>query len=58
MTKHTVEYSYSLPEWASIEVDLDPLMDKADKEAIAEELIRETFDDIDDIEITKITEIG
>lgn len=58
MTLHTIEYSYYLPEWATIEMDMDPALDRSEKEILAIAEIKEIFDDIENIEITKVTEIG
>lgn len=58
MTMHMVEYSYNLPEWGSIELDLDDDLDKPAKEAQAIAAIKEIFDDIADVEITKMTDLS
>ena len=57
MTLHQVEFTYNLPEFGSMEIDLDPALDLADKEAVALREIKETYDDIVDLEITKIKEV-
>lgn len=57
MSMHAIEFEYKLPEWGTLEMDLDPALDKAELEAIALAEIKETYDDIEDIKITKMTEI-
>lgn len=54
MTLHQVEYSYTIPEWASLDIDMDEALDHAEKEAIALSEIKEMYEDISDIEILKI----
>lgn len=54
MTLHQVEYAYTIPEWSSMDIDMDDALDYAEKEAIALAEIKETYDDISDIEILKI----
>lgn len=55
MTTHRVEFTYKVPEWSSLEnVDMDEFLDYSEKEAIAISEIKETFNDIEDIEVTKI----
>jgi hypothetical protein len=55
MAFHRIEYSYKIPEWGVLDdVDMDEFLDYSEKEAIALADIKDTFDDIEDIEITKI----
>jgi hypothetical protein len=58
MTLHRVEYSYHLPEWGSMEIDMDPAIDLSEKEALALAEIKEVYDDIENIEISEVKEIG
>lgn len=54
MTLHQVEYAYTVPEWSSMDIDMDEALDYAEKEEIAIAAIKAVYDDIDDIEILKI----
>lgn len=58
MSLHQVEYSYKVQEWGALDIDLDPALDLSEREAIALAEIKETFDDITDIEILEMKEIG
>lgn len=57
MTTHLVEFKYNLPETASIEVDLNPLMADTMKMEDALDEIKEIYDDVTDIEIFNIKEV-
>ena len=54
MSKHTIEFEYKLPEWGTIEMDIEDALDVSEKEAIALAEIKEVYDDIEDINITKV----
>lgn len=54
MSKHHIEFEYKLPEWGTLEMDIEDALDLAEKEAIALAEIKEVYDDIEDINITKI----
>lgn len=58
MTLHQVEYAYMIPEWSSIEIDIDEALDYTEKEAVALAEIKEIYDDIQDIEILKMKVIS
>lgn len=51
---HTINFQYNLPEWGTLEIDLDPDLSHSEKEMIALREIEEAFPDVLDIEITKI----
>lgn len=57
MSIHEVEFSYSTPEWSSIEIDLDPALDAEEKEDVAFREVEEVYPDAQDINITSIREI-
>lgn len=50
--KHHIEFEYKLPEWGTLEMDIDEALDLSEKEAIALAEIKEVYDDIEDINIT------
>lgn len=54
MAKHHIEFEYKLPEWGTLEIDIDEALDLTEKEAIAMAEIKEVYDDIEDINITKV----
>jgi hypothetical protein len=55
MTAHRIEFAYKLPEWGSLDnIEMDEFLDYSEKEAIAIAEVKETYDDVEDIEITKI----
>ena len=54
MTQHTIEFEYKLPEWGTIEMDIDEALDAPEKEAMAIAEIKEIYDDIEDIRITEM----
>lgn len=56
MSLHLVEYSYTIPESAAEILEIDPVLDQEEKEAVAIQLIKEIFDDVKDIEILSIKE--
>lgn len=51
MVLHQVEYGYMLPEWSTMDIDIDAELDIAEKEAIALAEIKEYNPDISDVEI-------
>jgi hypothetical protein len=57
MSIHQVNFTYNLPEFGSMEIDIDPVLDPLDKEDFAIREIKEVFSDITDLEITEIKEI-
>lgn len=54
MTMHQIDFEYKLPEWGSIEMDIDEALDKDEKEMIALAEIKETFNDVEEINITDV----
>lgn len=54
MVLHQIEYGYTVPEWSAVDIDMDEHLDYSEKEAIALAEIKETYDDISDIEILNI----
>lgn len=58
MTLHQVEYGYMLPEWSTMDIDIDEALDITEKEAIALSEIKEYNPDISDIEILNIKAIS
>ncbi len=54
MTKHHIEFDYKLPEWGTLEMDIEESLDLSEKEAIALAEIKEVYDDIEDINITLV----
>lgn len=58
MSLHEVEFSYYIPEWTALQIDMDAELDQTEKESIALAEIKEIYDDIHDIEILKIREIS
>lgn len=57
MSKHHIEFEYKLPEWGTLEMDIEEALDLPEKEAIALAEIKEVYDDIEDVNITKIETI-
>lgn len=57
MSMHEVEFTFNTPEYGSMDIDLDPALDKAELEDISLREIKEIYDDVVDIEITKIREV-
>ena len=57
MSLHRVEFTYNLPESSVMEMEIDNLLDQEDREAIALAEIKQIYEDVTDIEITKIKEI-
>ena len=58
ITKYKVDFEYREPRWGEILIELDPTLDKSDKEEIAAREIRDVYgDDVQDIEITEVKEI-
>jgi hypothetical protein len=57
MSMHRVEFDYYLPEGGYMELDLDPNLDREEKESKAILEIKDSFPDAFDIEITEIEEI-
>lgn len=55
MAMHSIDFEYKLPEWGNIQIDIDEAIDDAEKEAIAIAEIKEMYDDVVDINITKMT---
>lgn len=58
MTLHQVDFSFSEPDFGSIEVDIDPSLDPVEKLAIAAELVEIEHPDLIDIQIMKVQDIG
>lgn len=55
MVAHRIEYTYMIPEWGALDkIDMDEFLDYEEKEAIAIAEVKEAYDDIEDIVITKI----
>ena len=54
MSLHHVEFSYKLPEWGNMEIELEDALDYNEKEEISIQEIKEAYDDIEDIEISSI----
>lgn len=55
MTIHQVEFSYNLPEYGVLDIEMDEALDLPEREEIALAEIKQVYDDITDIEITKIS---
>lgn len=54
MALHRVEYNYMIPEWGTIELEMDEDLPMSDKEELAIRELQEEFSDIADIMIDKI----
>ena len=54
MTLHQVNFTYMIPEYGNIEMDIDPNIDQLEKEEMAIREIEDTFPEIEDIKITNI----
>ena len=54
MALHHVEFSYKLPEWGSLEIEMDENLDLTEKEGIALAEIKEVFEEIEDIVIDSV----
>lgn len=57
MTMHAVDFEYNEPGVGSIEMDLDPSLDKNELEEIALLEVREVHPDLVEVGITTIREI-
>lgn len=55
MALHRAIFEYKLPEWGSIEFDVDESLDHSEKEEIALAEIKELYEDVEDIAITDLT---
>lgn len=54
MTLKRVNYSYTLPEWASYEIDIPDDMDRDEEESFVIADLKDTYPDIGNVEIEKI----
>ena len=57
MNEYEVQFTYNLPEYGSMIMTIDPDLKPEDQEAFAIMQIKEVFDDIVDLEITKIEKV-
>lgn len=57
MTLHRVEYSYLIPEWGVIDIEMDEDLPLSDKEEIALNELKEEFNDIEEITIDSIERV-
>lgn len=57
MTLHTVDFSFSEPDFGSMETDIDPSLDPLEKISIAQELVEIEHPDLVDIQIMKVVEV-
>lgn len=57
MSLHQIDFEYKLPEWGTMVIEMDPVLDQAEKEEIALAEIKENYDDIVDIQVTKVIEV-
>ena len=57
MSLHKVDFEYNVPEWGTMTVEIDPVLDHEDKELIAMDEIKEFYRDIVDVNITEIKEV-
>lgn len=57
MTMHRINFSYSVPEEATLEVEMDAYLDLLEKEEIAFEEIRDQYPDIHNIQIEEIVQV-
>lgn len=55
---HQVSFTYNLPEFGTMEIDIDPVLDPIEKEDFAIREIKEIFVDITDLDITEMKEIA
>jgi hypothetical protein len=51
MTLHQIEFEYVLPEWGTLEMNIDETLETTEKESIAIREIKEVYPDIEDIKI-------
>ena len=51
---HQIDYNYLIPEWASMNIDMDETLEYSEKEAIALAEIKTQYNDIENIEIENI----
>lgn len=54
MSVHLIEFEYNLPEYGTLEMEMDEALDLEEKEAIALAEIKEIYPDVTDIEITEV----
>lgn len=52
MALHQFDFTYTVPEYGVIDLDVDAALDDKEKEGIARLEIEESFPDIEEIEIT------
>lgn len=55
---HLVDFSFSEPDFGSLELDIDPTLDPVEKLAVAAELVEIEHPDLIDIQIMKVQDIG
>lgn len=57
MSLYRIEFDYDLPESSFLEIDMDPALDDAEREEMAMQEIKESYLDIQNINITKVSQI-
>lgn len=57
MTLHNIEYEYVIFEKANMQADIDPTLDKDDKEEAAYLAVKEEFPDIGGIDVLEVKEV-
>lgn len=58
MTKYEVDYSYMLPEWGTIVLDIPDDLSKEDQEDFAIAEIERDFPDLEDIDIEEMRKVN